>query len=156
MSHSSGTATQKWFDLIGGAWNLQVVIGEGRAIYAAWELGLGSVWYLLNPQTRVQAWKEKGWLDATVATSIQRKGVGGRGLSALDAAVALGKPVSGNGAGVVVGADAAERPTTAMGNKWQQAGAWAVGERGAVVWGEEELTADDVLDFEAGVKALGL
>lgn len=59
---------------MGGAWNVQVVIDEDRAIYAAWGLGLGNVWYMFNPTTQVQGWKEKGWLGKSVADSIQRSG----------------------------------------------------------------------------------
>jgi hypothetical protein len=44
VSHSSKEATRKWLDLLGGAWNVEVVIDEDRALYAAWGLGLGSVW----------------------------------------------------------------------------------------------------------------
>jgi hypothetical protein len=49
-----------------------------------------------------------------------------------------------------------EGPVTTMGNKWQQAGAWAVDGRGKVVWGGRARTVDDVMDLEAGVKALGI
>jgi hypothetical protein len=43
-----------------------------------------------------------------------------------------------------------------MGNKWQQAGAWAVDGRGRVVWGGKAARVDEVLDLEAGVRALGV
>lgn len=150
VSHSSQTATQKWLDLIGGAWGVQVVIDEDRAIYAAWGLGLGSVWYVLNPQTQIQSWKESGWLGKTVANSVQRSE---RVNGSLD-------NVRGKGAvGGVNGGAAAEEeigPKTVMGNKWQQAGAWAVDGKGSIVWGGRALKADDVMDLDAAVKALGL
>lgn len=161
VSHSSPAATKKWIDLMGGAWNVSVVIDEERAAYAAWGLGLGSVWYVLNPTTQVQGWKEKGWLGASVAGAITRTGAAGTGRSALDAEregrtkAAL---TTTGGAGVV-GSErdgAEEGPTTVMGNKWQQAGAWAVDGRGTVVWGGKASRADDVLDLEGGVRALGL
>lgn len=141
---------------------MHVVVDEDRAVYAAWGLGLGSVWYVLNPQTQAQAWREKGWLAGTVAGAIQRTGTRGRGQSALDddddsggakggGGVVL---IAGNGAGVV-GSDL-DGPATIMGNKWQQAGAWAVDGRGKIVWGGRALRADDVLDLDAGIQALGL
>ena len=43
-----------------------------------------------------------------------------------------------------------------MGNKWQSAGAWAVDEEGVVVWGGRAERADDVMDLDEGVRALGL
>ncbi|KAB5559983.1 hypothetical protein GE09DRAFT_1220650 [Coniochaeta sp. 2T2.1] len=166
ISHSSPAATQKWLDLIGGAWNVSVVIDEERALYAAWGLGLGSVWYVLNPTSQVQSWKEKGWLGASVAGAISRTGTAGRGRSALDAereerlGTGGGKVVNGAGGAGVVGRDErggeGEGPTTVMGNKWQQAGAWAVDGRGTVVWGGKAVRADDVLDLEAGIRALGV
>ena len=146
--------------MLGGAWNVSIVIDEDRAAYAAWGLGLSSVWYLLNPQTQAQAWREKGWLTSSVAGAIQRSGLYGRGQNALDdadsarAARPASVPVAGNGAGVV-GSDL-EGPGTILGNKWQEAGAWVVNGQGRVVWGAKALRADDVLDLDAGVQALGL
>ena len=49
-----------------------------------------------------------------------------------------------------------EGPGTIMGNKWQQGGAFAVDERGTVVWGGKAERADEVVDLEAGVRALRL
>lgn len=149
VSHSSQAATQKWLDLIGGAWNVQVIIDEDRAIYAAWGLGLSSVWYYFNPTTQTAAWKEKGWLGARVATSIQRTGQ----------AKSLDTPAPGARAGAKSGAEDEEEavgPGTTMGNKWQQGGAFAVDERGMVVWGGKARSADDLMDLEAGAKALKL
>lgn len=141
VSHASPAATSKWVDLMGGAWKVQVVIDEDRAIYAAWGLGLSSVWYYFNPATQTAAWKEKGWLGSTVATSINRKmGMTNRG------GMDLGS--SGDLEG--------EGPGTIMGNKWQQGGAFAVDERGTVVWGGKAERADEVVDLEAGIRALGL
>lgn len=136
VSHSSQSATQKWLDLLGGAWNVQVVIDEDRAIYAAWGLGLGSVWYVFNPATQIQGFKEKGWLGKTVATSVQRTNTIKSGAAGADE-------------------EPEEGPGTVMGNKWQQAGAWAVNGQGKIVWGGKALTADDPLDLDAGVRALG-
>ena len=157
VSHSSPAATQKWLDLIGGAWNVQIVIDEDRAVYAAWGLGLGSVWYVFNPTSQIAGFKDKGWLGASVATSIQRKSSwtnnnnsGGQKAADMKTSRTNSTP---NGAGVVGGE---EGPATVMGNKWQQAGAWAVDGRGTIVWGGKALRADDVLELEEGIKALGL
>jgi hypothetical protein len=43
-----------------------------------------------------------------------------------------------------------------MGNKWQQAGLFAVDGRGTVVWAEKAMRADDLMDIESAVKAIGL
>ncbi|KAK0632178.1 hypothetical protein B0T14DRAFT_23580 [Immersiella caudata] len=153
ISHSSAAATQKWLDLLGGAWNVNIIIDEDRAVYAAWGLGLGSVWYVLNPTSTVAGFKEKGWLGSSVAGSLQRSGVLKPGGAA---ALPRGKNIStGNGAGVV-GSDLASEdgPPTIMGNKWQESGAWAVDGRGMIVWGGKALRADDVMDLEEGVKCL--
>ncbi|KAK3940606.1 hypothetical protein QBC46DRAFT_123745 [Diplogelasinospora grovesii] len=168
VSHSSAVATKKWVDLIGGAWDVQVVIDEDRAVYAAWGLGLGSVWYVFNPTTQVAGFKEKGWLGSSLAVSLQRTGLYGSGKSAVDVAeeerrarlprtdaISTGANLGSVGSGAVP-ADTDSGPTTVMGNKWQQAGAWAVDGRGKVVWGGKALRADDVMDLEAGIKALGL
>ncbi|KAF3014294.1 hypothetical protein E8E14_012059 [Neopestalotiopsis sp. 37M] len=157
VSHSSAEATRKWMDLLGGAWNVEVVIDEDRAIYAAWGLGLGTVWSMFNPSTQREAWKEKGWLGEKVAGAINRTGSFGRQL---------------NGNGPVKGAattntaqqqqqqqgedDEGFGPSTIMGNKWQQAGLFAVDGRGTVVWAQKALKANDCLDMESAVKALGL
>lgn len=149
VSHSSAPATQKWITLLGGAWNVGIVIDEDRAVYAAWGLGLGSVWYVLNPTSTVAGFKEKGWLGASVAGSLRRSG-GAAGKAA------PGSISTGNGAGVVGSDLEGEGPATVMGNKWQESGAWAVDGRGRVVWGGKAARADDVVDLEGGVKALGL
>ena len=49
VSHSSAAATQKWIDMLGGTRGVvKVIVDEERAIYAAWGLGTGSAWYVLN------------------------------------------------------------------------------------------------------------
>jgi hypothetical protein len=153
VSHSSAAATQKWLDLLGGAWNVNVVIDEDRAVYAAWGLGLGSVWYVLNPTSTVAGFKEKGWLGSSVAGSLQRSGALKPG-GPVDASPKPRGMSTGNGAGVV-GSDApGDGPATVMGNKWQESGAWAVDGRGKIVWGGKAARADDVMDLDEGVKAL--
>ncbi|KAF3765171.1 hypothetical protein M406DRAFT_260138 [Cryphonectria parasitica EP155] len=130
ISHASPAATKKWLDLIGGPWKVQVLIDEDRAIYAAWGLGVSTVWYYFNPATQAAAWREKGWLGAKVAASVGRR-----------AAANLTGEDGGDG-------------VPGMGNKWQQGGAFAVDERGVVVWGGKARSADDLMDLEAGFKAL--
>ncbi|KAH6683668.1 hypothetical protein F5X68DRAFT_263057 [Plectosphaerella plurivora] len=73
VSHSSATATRKWLDMLGGEWSIEVVIDEDRAIYAAWGLGLCSVWHVFNPSSQAQAWKETGWLGDKVATAVNKE-----------------------------------------------------------------------------------
>ncbi|KAH6885270.1 hypothetical protein B0T10DRAFT_492317 [Thelonectria olida] len=136
VSHSSEQATKKWVDMLGGAWSVRVVIDEDRALYAAWGLGLGGMWYLFNPTTQVQGWKEKGWLGDKVAGAIQR----GKGIQE--------KPSAPGDEGQDDG------PTTVMGNKWQEAGAFAVDGTGTVVWGGKALRADDVMDLDYGARIL--
>ena len=159
VSHSSRAATQKWLDLLGGAWNVQIVIDEDRSVYAAWGLGLGSVWYVLNPTTQIQAWRQTGWLGQTVAGYMEQRRpempTGGAAAStrrdARSAAVATTKTTS-------VGADDAadEGPTTVMGNKWQQAGAFAVNSQGVVLYGQKATRADDLLNLDLALASLGL
>ena len=111
---------------------MEIVIDEDRALYASWGLGLGSVWYLLNPSTQAQGWKEKGWLGDKVAGAIQKRGLDERPDHDHD-----GDEVS-----------------TVMGNKWQEAGAFAVDGHGTVIWGGKALKADDVMELEEGAKLL--
>lgn len=116
------------------------------------------MWYYFNPATQTAAWKEKGWLGARVATSIQRTGQA----KSLDA-----PPSSSSSTPKRTGAKAVQKeevledeevggPGTTMGNKWQQGGAFAVDERGMVVWGGKARSADDLMDLEVGAKALKL
>lgn len=126
-----------------------MVVDEDRTAYAAWGLGVAGVWHVLSPAAQAQAWREKGWLGASIAGAITRTGIAGRGRSALDAE-------REEQAGRKMGAAVVEGPSTALGNKWQTAGAWAVDGRGTVVWGGRAARADDVMDLEAGVNALGL
>ncbi|KAI0475876.1 hypothetical protein GGR56DRAFT_440716 [Xylariaceae sp. FL0804] len=164
VSHSSAAATRKWMDILGGSWAVEVIIDEDRAIYAAWGLGLGNIWYMFNPTTQRQGWKEKGWLGIKVADSVQKTG----------AVAAAGSPAGGpprradtgmsaasSGARARAGPEAVgdeEQPTgpsTVMGNKWQQAGLFAVDGRGTVVWAAKALRADDVMDLDAAAAVVG-
>lgn len=148
VSHSSPEATRKWMDLLGGAWNVEVVIDEDRAAYAAWGLGLGTVWSMFNPATQREAWREKGWLGDKVAGAITKTGSFGKQLH--------GNGPVGGGGQQQSGEDDNFGPSTVMGNKWQQAGLFSVDARGTVVYAQKALRADDCLDAEAAAKALGL
>ncbi|KAI0172566.1 hypothetical protein GGR52DRAFT_413262 [Hypoxylon sp. FL1284] len=150
VSHSSREATRKWVDLLGGAWTVDVVIDEERAVYAAWGLGLGSVWSMFNPTTQIQGWKEKGWLGVRVANSVQRSGSLQQKGSA-----ATAPPPGAAAASPPPPADLSEGPSTVMGNKWQQSGLFAVDGRGTVVWAAKALRADDLMDLNAAAATLG-
>ncbi|KAI1488576.1 hypothetical protein F5X96DRAFT_68886 [Biscogniauxia mediterranea] len=163
VSHSSAAATRKWIDLLGGAWSVEILIDDDRSVYAAWGLGLGSVWYVLNPATQVQGWREKkeGWLGVRVADAVQQQ------QSTSSSSLTTAPPRrtntgSGKGGRRGQGAQDDEEddgedvgPSTVMGNKWQQAGLFAVDGQGTVVWGAKALRADDVMDLDAAAAALG-
>ncbi|CAJ2504390.1 Uu.00g117840.m01.CDS01 [Anthostomella pinea] len=156
VSHSSAAATRKWMDLLGGAWNIEVIIDEDRAIYAAWGLGLGTVWSMFNPTTQVQGWKEKGWLGIKVADSIQRTGADRASPAPRPGPRRTGTGMSAASArGAEADSDEAVGPSTVMGNKWQQAGLFAVDGRGTVVWAAKALRADDVMDMGAAAAVVG-
>ncbi|KAI1092975.1 hypothetical protein F5B19DRAFT_452510 [Rostrohypoxylon terebratum] len=148
VSHSSREATWKWVDMLGGAWNVEVVIDEDRAIYAAWGLGLSNFWYMFNPTTQMQGWKEKGWLGIKVANSLQRTG-------SIKPDGTTNGATSTAATGTGSAPDASEGPSTVMGNKWQQAGLFAVDGRGTVIWAAKALRADDPMDLNAAAASLG-
>ncbi len=50
VSHSSPSATEAWIPLVGGAWEVEVVVDEQRDLYAQWGLGVSSTWHVFNPQ----------------------------------------------------------------------------------------------------------
>ncbi|KAJ4263568.1 hypothetical protein NW762_006388 [Fusarium torreyae] len=140
VSHASEQATQKWVSLLGGAWSVRVIVDEERALYAAWGLGTASTWYVLNPATQVQSWKETGWLGEKVAGAIQKKGIDEK------------KPTSNTNMDGDQEED--DRPLTTMGNKWQEAGAFAIDGTGTVIWGGKAARADDVMELEDGARIL--
>lgn len=61
VSHSSQQHTDKWqHDIIGedaNPANLEVVVDDKREIYAAWGLGVASVWHVLKPQSLYDIYK---------------------------------------------------------------------------------------------------
>jgi hypothetical protein len=158
--------------MLGGAWNVQIVIDQERAIYAAWGLGVASsLWYVLGPTAQVQAWKETGWLGEKVAIAIDGKrgrGSEERRVEAIltprkkgGAAAATTNSTSGsNGSNGGSGGESMaineNNPSTELGSKWQESGAFAIDGTGTVVWGGKAARADDVMDLEEGAKLLML
>lgn len=51
VSHSSAEATDHWLPQVGGSWDVDMIIDEGRDIYAKWGLGISSTWHAVNPVT---------------------------------------------------------------------------------------------------------
>ena len=137
VSHSSAEATKKWLDYLGGAWDIEIIIDEDRSVYSAWGLGLGNIWYLLNPTTQKEGWKAKGWLGDKVAEAVEKSGP-----------VVKLKEKGGN--------DQDDGAVTTMGNKWQEAGAFAVDVNGTVIWGGKAVRADDVMNLDEGAQLLML
>ncbi|KAL7898709.1 hypothetical protein HDV63DRAFT_359360 [Trichoderma sp. SZMC 28014] len=167
ISHASARATSKWIDMLGGAWNVQIVIDQERAIYAAWGLGVASsLWYCLGPTAQVQAWKETGWLGEKVASAIDgRRGreeerrvekiltPRKKGGAAATVATAVGNSSKSGDQSMAVNEN---NPSTELGSKWQESGAFAIDGTGTVVWGGKAVRADDVMDLEEGAKLLML
>ncbi|RCI12195.1 hypothetical protein L249_0902 [Ophiocordyceps polyrhachis-furcata BCC 54312] len=181
VSHSSPSATRKWIDLLGGAWNVRIVIDQDRAIYAAWGLGLASYWQLFNPTTQIQGWREKGWLGDRVADAVQRK----RDNYYTEAPVFTSKNRVNSSSSITTTTTSSKSfaskfrtsksrdrpdsapapasappvdddPTNVLGNKWQEAGAFAVDGRGTILWAVKAENASDILDLDEGVRVLCL
>lgn len=55
---------------------------------------------------------------------------------------------------VAAQADEEAGASTMLGNKWQEAGAFAIDGRGTVIWGGKALRADDVMDLDEGARLL--
>jgi len=146
VSHSSAHATKKWIDFMGGAWDVEVVIDEDRAVYAAWGLGLGNIMYLFHPAAQVQGWKEKGWLGDEVAAAVNR--TGGVTMRERGAYSRAGNNDDDD--------DDEDDYSGIMGNKWQEAGAFAVDGKGTVVWGGKATRSDDMMNLEEGARILQL
>jgi hypothetical protein len=130
---------------MGGQWNVEVVIDESRAAYAAWGLGLGNFLYLFHPAAQAQGWKEKGWLADEVAAAVQRTGAG-----------SVSVREKKNSAADDEEGDDGEDNSGVMGSKWQQAGAFAVDSKGTVIWGGKAERADDMMNLEEGARILVL
>lgn len=116
-----------------------MIIDEDRSLYASWGLGLGSVWHIFHPAAQIQGWKEKGWLGEQVAEGIQKQ----------NARVKVQEKGSPND-------EDDDDMTSAMGTKWQEAGAFAVDGKGTVIWGGKALRVDDMMNLEDGARILEL
>lgn len=59
ISHSNQQHTSKWLQDIGGTNppNLDVIVDDARELYAAWGLGVASVWHVLKPQSLYDLYK---------------------------------------------------------------------------------------------------
>jgi len=80
VSHSSKAATERWVSMLGGAWAVDVLVDEERALYASWGLGVGNTWHVLSPWTQWGAYKlgkEEGLWGREVDPSGNRWQVGG-------------------------------------------------------------------------------
>ncbi|KAH8815789.1 hypothetical protein F5884DRAFT_666306 [Xylogone sp. PMI_703] len=59
ISHSSQEATDNWVAVIGGEWDVTVIVDTERELYAQWGLGTSSTWHLINPWS-VSSWYNLG------------------------------------------------------------------------------------------------
>jgi hypothetical protein len=57
VSHSSQAVTDDWIVEVGGEWEVDVLVDEGRELYGAWGLGLTSTWHALNPWALYSAYR---------------------------------------------------------------------------------------------------
>ncbi|PNY24245.1 Uncharacterized protein TCAP_05818 [Tolypocladium capitatum] len=57
VSHSSVEDTERWVLQVGGVWQTDIIVDEGRDIYAAWGLGLSSTWNMINPFALYSAYR---------------------------------------------------------------------------------------------------
>ncbi|KAL9077113.1 MAG: hypothetical protein Q9161_000379 [Pseudevernia consocians] len=69
VSHSDQSATDKWFEAVGGADNVRIIVDSERELFAHWGLGVSSFWHVLNPASMWNAYKlgkEQGiWTRST-------------------------------------------------------------------------------------------
>ena len=57
ISHSTAQATEDWVIAVGGEWDTQVIVDEGRSLYALWGLGISNSWHVLNPWSLYSVYK---------------------------------------------------------------------------------------------------
>lgn len=57
ISHSTAQATEDWIIAVGGEWDTQVIVDEGRSLYALWGLGISNSWHVLNPWSLYSVYK---------------------------------------------------------------------------------------------------
>lgn len=77
MSHSSPDATERWIPQVGGVWQTDVLVDEGRDLYAKWGLGLSNTWHAFNPMSLYSVYRlgadEGIWNRATESGSRWQK-----------------------------------------------------------------------------------
>ncbi|RQM08180.1 hypothetical protein DH86_00000625, partial [Scytalidium sp. 3C] len=112
VSHSSQESTDNWVIVIGGEWDIHVIVDTERELYAQWGLGVSSTWHVINP-----------WTLVSTFTLGKKEGIWNRG--------------------------------TESGTRWQTAGSFAVDNEGVVKWARVASSADDIPDFQEGLRALG-
>lgn len=98
--------------VIGGEWDIHVIVDTERELYAQWGLGVSSTWHVINP-----------WTLVSTFTLGKKEGIWNRG--------------------------------TESGTRWQTAGSFAVDNEGVVKWARVASSADDIPDFQEGLRALG-
>jgi hypothetical protein len=73
VSHSDQEATDRWVVLVGGEWNVNVIVDAERKLYAQWGLGVSSTWHVLNPWSIYKSYRmakdEKIWNKPTESGS---------------------------------------------------------------------------------------
>ncbi|PHH58796.1 hypothetical protein CDD81_4578 [Ophiocordyceps australis] len=164
ISHASPAATRKWIDLLGGSWSVSIIHDQDRAIYATWGLGTAGMWYLLHPACQAQGWRQQGWLGDQVAQAVSRRATftdyaaaeppasrSSRSSASSSSSAAARKK---NALASPPAEDNQDGVSTVLGNKWQEAGAFAIDPRGVVIWGGKATRADDVMDLEEGARLL--
>ncbi|KAL6718045.1 hypothetical protein ACLMJK_004130 [Lecanora helva] len=57
VSHSDRAATDHWLDALSGPNAVEVIVDEGREIYAKWGLGTSSWSHVLSPGSLLNVWK---------------------------------------------------------------------------------------------------
>ncbi|POR37119.1 Uncharacterized protein TPAR_02616 [Tolypocladium paradoxum] len=57
VSHSSAEATERWVPQVGGVWQTDIIVDEGRDLYAEWGLGLSSTWHVISPFALYSAYR---------------------------------------------------------------------------------------------------
>lgn len=57
VSHSSAATTERWIPQVGGVWQTDVLVDEGRDLYAKWGLGITSTWHAFNPMSLYKVYR---------------------------------------------------------------------------------------------------
>jgi hypothetical protein len=57
VSHSDKDSTDRWLESVGGAQNVEIIVDDGRKMYAAYGLGTSSWWHVLSPWSMSSVFK---------------------------------------------------------------------------------------------------